>query len=159
MKTTYEDLQASWHAFGSAPDLEGQEVPNISAVLAQKPRVRRPNRIDVKLEEFEILSAEKAREESSHADRILSAHKLPWKFPVRAENIEYPEINKRGATNPLYKTTAMDIGAKKPMQHQLAERYFPLNNNFSQGFANRRAKSTALNTTLSRSKIHESLDS
>ena len=159
MRTTAQDLQPSWHAFSHAPDLQGQQVPNISQGLAQKPRVRRPNHIDVKLEEFEILSLEKTREQNSHADRILSAHKLPMKFPVRAEHIQYPPIVKRGASNPLFRTTAMEVGAKVPMQHQLAERYFPLNNNFSQSFANRRVKFTTLNTNPSRSRIHSSFDS
>ena len=163
MRTTYQDLHPSWHAFSHSPDLHGQQVPNIAEVLSRKPLLRQPNKINVKLEEFAILRLEKEREDNSHADRILSAHKLPFKFPVKAANIEYPPIDKRGADNPLYRTTSMEVGARLPMQHQLAERYFPLNNNFSQSFANRRAsQSTALNTNLSRNRVHyysSSLDS
>ena len=157
MQTTYEELNPKWHAFNS-PSLKGQSVPKISEVLAMKPRVRRPNKVEVDIANFEILRKEKEIEESLHADRILSAHKLPWKFPVKSENIVYPVIDKHGADNPLFFTTSMDIGAKKPLPHQLAERFFPLSNKFSKDFAGRRARNTAINTRTTKSQVHATLD-
>ena len=123
-----------------------------------KGRVRRPNKVEVNLDDFEILRQEKEIEASLHADRILSAHKQPFKFPVKSENIVYPTVDKHGAYNPLFVTTSMDIGAKKPLPHQLAERFFPLSNKFSKDFAGRRAKNTAINTRTTKSQVHATLD-
>jgi len=157
MQTTYQELNPHWHAF-NASSLRGQMVPRISEVLASKPRVRRPNKVEVDLTEFTILNQEKEIEKNLHADRILSAHKLPWKFPVKSENIQYPIIDKHGADNPLYAPISLDIGSKKPLPHQLAERFFPLSNKFSKDFAGRRAKYTAINTMTSKSRIHDTLN-
>jgi len=157
MQTTYQELNPSWHAFGS-PSLIGQRVPRISEVLAMKPRVRRPNRVDVNLSEFAILRQEKEAEDNRHTDRILSAHKLPSKFPVKAEDIVYPVTDKLGASNPLFQTTSNDIGSKKPLQHQLPERYFPIDSKFSKAFSAGRAKYTAINTRPTKSQVHQSLD-
>jgi Domain of unknown function (DUF4490) len=157
MQTTYQELNPKWHAFNSS-SLTGQNVPKISEVLARRPTVRRPNRVHVDISEFAILNREKEIEANLHADRIMSAHKLPWKFPVRSENICYPIIDKHGSGNPLFATTYNDIGSKKPLQHQLAERYFPLSSRFSKDFAGRKAKNTAINTMGTKSAIHSSLD-
>ena len=156
MQTTSQDFSPTWHAF-SATSLIGKHIPSISEVLACKPRCRKPNKVHVDLSNFPLLQQEKMDEECLHADRILSAHKIPHKFPVSAEMIRYPSVAKRGASNVLFRTTSLDIGSKRPDQHQLPERYFPLLSGFSKGFPSR-TPLTALSTSQTRSRVHSSLD-
>lgn len=95
---------------------------------------------------------------ASLTDPIISAHTIPRKFPVKSENINYPRIDKKGVDNPLYYTTSSAIGSDVPRPHQLAERYFPKSNEFSQSFANRTRRFAGMKTHVSYSHVHRELD-
>ncbi len=134
------------------------QIPKICDVLGSKSRVRKPRHVEVDLTPFVSLKQAADLVKSRQADRMLSAHTIPVKFPVKAEHITYPKSGLRGSDNPLYASTSSLIGAEQPRKHQLAERYFPKNNDFSKGFTVQNAKSTALSTRVTWSRVHSELD-
>ena len=156
MSTTYRQLDPKWHAFGSTRI--PLDVPDVSQVLASKPLIRKPHHLDIDKAEFPLLLQEEQQDKDSHAEKIISAHILPLKFPVRAEDIHYPTVTKNGAYHPLYKTSSMEIGSKPPQAHQLPERFFPRSSRFSSSFLAGHTENTALKSHPSKSRIHQSLD-
>jgi hypothetical protein len=154
-KTTASDYDPLWSSLG-AFSVARAPVPKVSEVLSTKPRA--PAALQVDLTPFVNLKLAADMERSRLADRVLSAHTVPVKFPVKAEHISYPTSALRGCDNPLYQSSSSAIGSEQPRKHQLAERFFPKNNHFSKGFTVQNAKSTALSTRLTRSRIHAALD-
>merc|ERR1712146_95202 len=101
----------------------------------------------------EYEEAQKAKQ----GEPVLSAHILPTKFPVKAEKMVYPTIAKRGQENPLYATSSRAIGVP-PMSHQVADIYFPKNNDFTNKYTDHRPRYTGLQTQSLPSKVHSSFD-
>ena len=53
-------------------------------------------------------------------------------FPV--SGYRYPKRGLCKKLNPLYKTSSMNYGFKVPNQNEIALKYFPVNNNFTDQF-------------------------
>jgi hypothetical protein len=60
--------------------------------------------------------------------------------------------------NPLYSTTSNDIGIKKPSQATAATMSYSRSQSFSKSFNRIMFQDLGLNTSLTRSNVHESLD-
>ena len=61
--------------------------------------------------------------------------------------------------NPLYTTTSNDIGSKKPSQANFTRMRYSRSQNFSKSFNRIMFQDQGLNTSLTRSNVHEMLDS
>lgn len=154
--TTNSSYDPKWKATQSY-DVIKAEIPKISDVLAAKELVRKPLYPEIDFNKYTLQREFEAAVKERQGDAVLSAHILPVKFPVRAERMEYPAIAKRGADNPLYSTSSRAVG-NKPMAHQIAEYYFPKNNDFTNKYTDSRPRYTGLRTQATPSKIHSSMD-
>ena len=61
--------------------------------------------------------------------------------------------------NPLYTTTANEFGSKKPSQATLTKMRYMRSQSFSKSFNRIMFQDQGLNTSLSRSSVHDRLDS
>jgi len=134
------------------------DVPPISAVLGERPTVKKPVRPLMTTARCvlgtQMLEEQKARE----ADKVISADVVPKVFPVRSDQCSYPQSGKKGAKNPLYATSSQAYGNEVPMDHQLPDRFFPSTNKFTKGFVDGKPRYTGLNTAASLSRVHKALD-
>jgi hypothetical protein len=156
-RTTNSEYDPKWMATGSYNALKA-DIPKISDVLAARELIPNPKKMEIDLSKYELTRALEEEVRDRQGEPVLSAHVLPVKFPVKAKNISYPPIAKRGNDNPLWSTASLTIGKEQPMQHQLAEQYFPKNNDFSNQFTDSRPRYTGLMTRPTLSKIHSSMD-
>ena len=62
--------------------------------------------------DFWMTNAIRKEEDDKHAEKVLSAHILPNKFPINPDKMIYPDI--KNADNPLYYTTNTVYGNEKP---------------------------------------------
>lgn len=164
-----------WKCADNEISLHNKHVTGISEALAMKTRqgrgypglVEQPVRpnVDTNPELFPTVTMLRKAKEDRLAEPVLSAAICPVKYPSpEADLWKYPKITKKGGDNPLYYTTATLIGLEPPRQHQLAERYFPKNNDFAKSFTDTKkfyfpgAPSYCLNTTKTRSRAHMELD-
>jgi len=134
------------------------DVPKISDVLAARPTVRKPVRALQATAKTILADAIAEERKQQLADKVLSADVVPKKFPVKAEDFNYPPNAKRGADNPLYGTSSQAYGNEVPMAHQISDRYFPSTNLFTKGFVDTKPRFTGLTTRASPSKFHSALD-
>jgi len=156
-KTSNSDYDPQWVASGSY-NVDKAEIPSISEVLARKERVRVPVRPKIPIERFTLQLEHDERVRARQGDAVLSADVLPVKFPTSARDIRYPEIDKKGAKNPLYETSAYHIGKEQPEAHQVPDNYFPRNNHFVKRFTDSKPRFTGLQTRPSPSRVHSNFD-
>jgi len=156
-KTSNSDYDPQWAASGSY-NVDKAEIPSISQVLAMKERVRAPVRPKIPIERFALQREEDERVRNRQGDAVLSADVLPVKFPCSARDIRYPEVDKLGAKNPLYETSAYNIGKETPQDHQVPDTYFPRNSHFVKRFTDSKPRFTGLQTRPSASRVHSSFD-
>jgi len=158
----YEPMSIGYHPGWKCADreskLDRKFVPKISDALAAKTLIEHPVRPQIKMENYKTLRQVEEEKKSREAEAVLSAHCLPTKFPVDAEKIRYPQSQKRGQDNPLYATAAQVIGSEVPAPHQLPERYFPKNCDYSKSYTDSRPRFTGLVTKPTLSRAHRDLD-
>merc|ERR1712194_146697 len=94
--------------------------------------------------DFTLTNAIRSEVEGNTADRVLSAHVLPKKFPIDANRMVYPPLKER---NPLYYTTSSTYGNEQPRPHQVAEAFFPKSNKFSKTYTDSKPRYCGLNTS------------
>uniref|UniRef100_A0A0G4F374 Uncharacterized protein n=1 Tax=Chromera velia CCMP2878 TaxID=1169474 RepID=A0A0G4F374_9ALVE len=140
--------------------IDKADVPPISTVmgLRRKSNVNYPLKTTVDPGKYELLSATQKYEQSLFGEPVLTAHVRQRKFPVTSEDLVYPEASRMGATNPLYALASQDIGNEPPKAHQMPGRYFPRSTKFSSAFTTSNPRDTGLNTSISWSKVHPTLD-
>jgi hypothetical protein len=160
-KAFYEPISAGYHPGWKCADresrLDGKFVPKISDALANKTLI--PHPVRPKIEgTYPILQAFKDAKRARETEAVLSAHCLPVTFPIKAEKVRYPASTKRGADNPLYFVSSMVIGKEPPQQHQLAERYFPKNCDYTKTYTDSAPRTTGLVTRPTMSRVHRELD-
>mmetsp|Transcript_46140 Transcript_46140/g.103757 ORF Transcript_46140/g.103757 Transcript_46140/m.103757 type:complete len:213 (-) Transcript_46140:94-732(-) len=154
--TSNGGYKGHWHD-GTRGDQMGH-VPKISDVLGARPTIRKPVRPLVTTARTILADTIKQEKMSQQGDKVLSADRLPKKFPTNASDYCYPPSAKRGTDNPLYETTGMAYGKEAPDWHQIPDRYFPSNNNFTKEFVETKPRYTGLNCVPSLSKVHVELD-
>ncbi|KAF4684292.1 hypothetical protein FOZ60_007994 [Perkinsus olseni] len=158
--TTYQEYHPFWRSLANSHTVEGHNVPTISQVLEKNSKsrlVQPPFKLQIDMASFKILDDFRRAARERQAERILSAHTIPKKFPVTEEAVA-GHVDSRINQHPLYATTSALVGKDRPMQHQLAERYFPMNNDFTNKFTNLRPRYYGLNTKPRPSKIHKDFD-
>eukprot|EP00427_Karlodinium_veneficum_P024747 CAMPEP_0169118528 /NCGR_PEP_ID=MMETSP1015-20121227/31046_1 /TAXON_ID=342587 /ORGANISM="Karlodinium micrum, Strain CCMP2283" /LENGTH=195 /DNA_ID=CAMNT_0009181297 /DNA_START=106 /DNA_END=692 /DNA_ORIENTATION=+ len=131
-KTANSDYCGTWHD-GTRGDSVSEVVPTISDVLGARPTVRKPVR-PLKATAKCVLAnkIQEARNERL-ADKVLSADVIPKKYPVTAENFNYPPNVKHGADNPLYSTSSQAYGSQMPMSSPNQRPILPIHKPFHQG--------------------------
>ncbi|KAF4672051.1 hypothetical protein FOL47_000991 [Perkinsus chesapeaki] len=158
--TSYQEYFPFWRSLGNSHTVEGHNVPTVSQVLEKNSGsrlVQPPMKLKIDMRQFKILDDFRRATRERQAERILSAHTIPKKFPV-TENDVSGHVDSRIKQHPLYATTSALVGKDRPMQHQLAERYFPMNNDFTNKFTDLRPRYCGLNTKPRPSRIHKDLD-
>ena len=82
---------------------------------------------------------------------------IPKPFPSVAEEMKYPEpvLNKG---NPLYRTSNNSYGSKLPASSDLATRFYPKDNKFTETFLGGNFADSGLNTHANPSRVHAALD-
>lgn len=155
--TTNGQYTGHWHD-GTRGTQVSRDVPRISDVLGARPTIKKPVRPLVTTAKCMLANAIEEERKERLADKVLSADVVPKKFPVKASDFEYPESGKRGSNNPLYQTSSQAYGKETPMPHQIADRYFPSGNKFTQGFVDKKPRYTGLSTAPTYSHVHKALD-
>jgi hypothetical protein len=101
---------------------------------------------------------EEALDELGAAKKKLDQNAIvAKKFPVQPGEYKYPEPGLK-VGSPLYMTTYMDIGRLLPSGYEITDRYFPLNNKFSNEFSGGMTRNQSLNTAVTNSKVHKAFD-
>lgn len=161
-RTTYKDFGPNWLLLGdqACPDLKKASISTYSDIGKTLPNFRK----ETKLLKNQTV-AEKWKENQSEQLDVLSQEKRKLdanaikakKFPVCAENLQYPDHG-LNIGNPFYMTSYMVIGKLKPSSFEVAERYYPVNRNFTGQFGGGNYKFDGLNTSTAFSKVHKLLD-
>ena len=160
-RTTYKDYGPSWLMNnGQSCDIKTAHIPTYSEIGSGIPAFRKTEKL---LKNTTV--AEKWREDTVENLDALSKEKRKLdqnaikakKFPIKAENLQYPEHG-LNIGNPFYHTSYMVIGKLKPSSFEVAERYFPVNRNFTGQFGGGNFKFDGLNTSVAFSKVHQLLD-
>eukprot|EP00416_Gambierdiscus_australes_P039982 CAMPEP_0171102542 /NCGR_PEP_ID=MMETSP0766_2-20121228/58091_1 /TAXON_ID=439317 /ORGANISM="Gambierdiscus australes, Strain CAWD 149" /LENGTH=225 /DNA_ID=CAMNT_0011562859 /DNA_START=54 /DNA_END=728 /DNA_ORIENTATION=+ len=154
--TTNAEYRGHWH--DGVPGNQLGDVPKISEILAARPTVKKPVRPLVTTARTLLADQIAAERRAQEGEKVLSADRLPKKFPVEADAYSYPEPGKRGANNPLYSLSSQNYGQAAPDWHQMPDRYFPSNNKFTHGFVETKPRYTGLNCAPTHSKAHKELD-
>lgn len=160
-RTTYQDYSPSWLTMDGLPcDVKTSSIPTYSEIGKGIPEFRKTQKLlkntsvaerwrEDKVENLDALSQEK---------RKLDANAIKAKqFPVKAESFQYPEHG-LNIGNPFYTTSYMVIGKLKPSGFEVAERYYPVNRNFTGQFGGGNFKFDGMNTSVAFSKVHKLLD-
>ena len=106
---------------------------------------------------------EKRKEETKIDELVNEKYKydknaiVGRKFPFKAEDFKYPND---GVEKPksLYIKFSSDYGKQKPNELELPEKFFPIDNKFTNGFTYN-YKNNSLNCAPSYSKVHKAFDS
>jgi len=154
--TSNGEYKGHWH--DGLPGYQAGQVPKISTVLAARPTIRKPVRPLMTTAKTILADQIQAEKKAQEGDKVLSADRMPKKFPVDCKNYSYPKVDKRGADNPLYATSAQSYGSEPPDWHQVPDRYFPSTNKFTAGFVETKPRYSGLNCAPSLSKVHQELD-
>lgn len=154
--TSNSQYKGNWH--NGLPGHQLGEVPAIADILAARSVIKKPVR-PLQTTAKCLLANQIAQEKiDQQIDKVLSADKVPVKFPVQAENYCYPPMAKRGGDNPLFSTSSQAYGSEMPLAHQVPDRYFPSGNNFTKGFVETKPRYTGLSTKPTPSRVHTELD-
>ena len=78
------------------------------------------------------------------------------RFPVTGYN--YPLRGLDTKCNPMYKTSAMSYGSLKPITTELPDKYYPMDNKFTDEYSGGMYKYMGLNCAYSFSKSHRKYD-
>ena len=160
-KTNYQELGPNWLMMGGQNcDIKTAKIPTYSEIGKKIPNFRKEQKLlknqtvaerwkESQTETLDALSQEKRKLDQN----ALRAKK----FPVSAENFQYPEHG-LNIGNPFYHTSYMVIGKLKPSNFEVAERYYPVNRNFTGQFGGGNFKFDGLNTSSAFSKVHKLLD-
>ena len=160
-RTTYKDFGPSWLMMdGKTCDIKTAQIPTYSEIGSGIPNFRKTQKL---LRNSSV--AERWREDQTENLDALSKEKRNLdqnalrakKFPVNAESFQYPEHG-LNIGNPFYTTSYMVIGKLKPSNFEVAERYYPVNRNFTGQFGGGNYKFDGLNTSAAFSKVHKLLD-
>mmetsp|Transcript_101394 Transcript_101394/g.286022 ORF Transcript_101394/g.286022 Transcript_101394/m.286022 type:complete len:201 (-) Transcript_101394:115-717(-) len=156
--TTNSQYDGKWCSTG-AQGWELKDVPPIQDVLSARPVVRRaqvsPLVVSAKTPVADAIEAERRVRQG---EAVLTADVVPKIYPAHAGSFNYPEVAKRGASNPLYQTASQAYGREPPTEQQLPDRYFPSNSSFTKGFMDRKPRNTSLNTDPGYSRIHSAFN-
>mmetsp|Transcript_29928 Transcript_29928/g.81111 ORF Transcript_29928/g.81111 Transcript_29928/m.81111 type:complete len:191 (-) Transcript_29928:113-685(-) len=155
--TSNGQYKGHWHD-GSTGWQVGDKVPKISDILGARPTTKKPVRPLVTTAKTILADQIQMEKRMQEGEKVLSADRLPKKFPVEASAYSYPEPAKRGANNPLYSTSSQSYGQAAPDWHQIPDRFFPSTNNFTRGFVDKKPRNTGLHCAPSLSKVHRELD-
>jgi len=158
-KTTTSDYGQVWNV-SDEKDIKSSDVPNYSDIGKSLPDFRKAE----KLLKNQLVAAKWGKQQEEALDEISAAKKkldqnaiVAKKFPVQPGQYKYPEHGLK-VGNPLYMTTYMDIGRLLPSGYEIADRYHPLNNKFSNEFSGGMYKNSSLNTATIGSKVHHAMD-
>lgn len=161
LRTTYQDLGPSWLLLnGQSQNIKTADIPTYSQIGSQVPDFRKTTKLlknqsvaerwkETQTETLDAISQEKRKLDQN----AIKAKK----FPVKAENFQYPEHG-LDIGNPFYMTSYMVIGKLKPSSFEVAERYYPVNRNFTGQFGGGNYKFDGLNTSSAFSNVHKLLD-
>lgn len=120
---------------------------SVKDVIKRTDDLRKPVRPKVDDEDFVMINTIKLEGQEISAERVLSAHVLPKRFPVDPDRMIYPPIRE---SNPLYYTTNTTYGNEVPRPHQVAEAFFPKSNKFSKSYTDSKPRFCGLNTSTER---------
>ena len=81
----------------------------------------------------------------------------PRSFPVKPEDIKYPEHSLK-VGHPLYLTSNMHYGLKKPTQHEMPTKFYPRPEKFTNTFLGGQYINQGLNTVPTPSRVHATFD-
>mmetsp|Transcript_1305 Transcript_1305/g.2928 ORF Transcript_1305/g.2928 Transcript_1305/m.2928 type:complete len:156 (-) Transcript_1305:470-937(-) len=126
---------------GSRVKTKADLVPP-SVVVRRTDDLKKPVRPHVEDTDFIMTNTIKKETESIMAERVLSAHVLPKRFPVDPDRMIYPPLREE---NPLYYTTNSTYGTEKPRPHQVADAFFPKSNKFSKSYTDSKPRTCGLN--------------
>jgi hypothetical protein len=112
------------------------------------------------------LASERARKTNKAEEAMSEFDKLRRKynrnaiiaksFPVFGYN--YPKRGLDKKFNPMYKTSAMSYGSLKPIKTELPDKYYPMDNKFTDEYCGGMYKYAGLNCAYSFSKSHRKND-
>mmetsp|Transcript_148067 Transcript_148067/g.283744 ORF Transcript_148067/g.283744 Transcript_148067/m.283744 type:complete len:187 (+) Transcript_148067:2-562(+) len=142
----------------SAGAVSRDEPLSIAAMLARRPAIRRPMTAEVDASRFAKLQQRQDERSRGQAESVLYSPVAPRKFKPKECGLAYPPFGRRGADNPLFRTSAMSYGEEPPANHQINEFWFPLGHEFTQGFTDSAPRDTGIVTEVPRSKVHDALD-
>jgi len=144
--------KTSFFATTTSTSYSGDELTKKNGLIKMDELIKRADGLKkpnaIRVEDTDFWMTNKIREEQAekHAERVLSAHILPYKFPINPDKMIYPDV--KNAANPLYYTTNTTYGNEQPRPHQVAEAFFPKTNKFSKSFTDARPRIQALNTSM-----------
>mmetsp|Transcript_106932 Transcript_106932/g.312697 ORF Transcript_106932/g.312697 Transcript_106932/m.312697 type:complete len:191 (-) Transcript_106932:148-720(-) len=154
--TSNAEYRGEWH--DGTHGWKVSDVPKISDVLGARPTIRKPVRPLVTTAKTILADQIVMERKAQEGEKVLSADRLPKKFPVEASAYSYPTSGKQGANNPLYSTSSQSYGQAAPDWHQIPDRFFPSNNKFTGCFVEKKPRNTGLSCAPSLSKVHKELD-
>mmetsp|Transcript_70301 Transcript_70301/g.139338 ORF Transcript_70301/g.139338 Transcript_70301/m.139338 type:complete len:194 (-) Transcript_70301:97-678(-) len=154
--TSNGEYKGHWH--DGLPGYQAGQVPKISAVLGARPTIRKPVRPLTTTAKTILADQIRAESKAQEGEKVISADRMPKKFPVDHNNYSYPKVDKRGVGNPLYATSSQAYGSEPPVAHQVPDRYFPSTNKFTAGFVETKPRYSGLNCASSLSNVHKELD-
>lgn len=159
-KTTGSDYGASWNVSNAKKPLSS-EIPSYKQIDQTLPQFRKAE----KVLKNQLVAAKWGKQESDEdfdaitvAKRKIDANAIvAKKFPVQPGQYKSPEHGLKIGT-PLYMTTYMDVGRLHPSEYEIADRYHPINNHFSNTFTGGMVRNGSLNTATTYSKVHKAMD-
>lgn len=116
----------------------------MSELLARRPHVSRPGTAPVEPDKARRVPSDDVRQASS---------------PAKGVGMVYPAHGRKCASNPIYRTSAMDYGVAPPGKHHFQDQYCPRGGKFTGGFTDLVPRNMSLNTAVARSKVHKKLES
>lgn len=156
-RTSNSQYTGHWQD-GTRGTQTSSNVPKISDVLGARQTIKKPVRPLVSTAQTVLANTIEETKLKQTGDKVLSADRLPKKFPVLAHEYQYPASSKKGHDNPLYQTASQVHGKEAPLQHQVPDRYFPSANQFTNHFTSQKPRYTGLNTAWTPSNVHSALD-
>lgn len=158
-KTTTSDYGQNWQVTDSKSPLQG-DVPTWQDIGKNLDQFKKAE----KVLKNQLVAKKWGKQQEEALDELSAAKKqldknaiVAKKFPVQPGEYKYPEHGLK-VGNPLYMTTYMDVGRLMPSGYEIADRYFPLNNKFSNEFNGGIYKNASLNTATTKSKVHGAYD-
>lgn len=155
-RTIYQDYNPKWNLTQSETQKDFT-VPTYSEIGKKLPEFRK---LEATLKN-QLVNGKRNQEEDTQMEEIERLKKqidrnavVPQKFPVQPGEYKYPQHGLK-IGSPIYMTTYMDVGRILPSQYEIQTRFYPLNNKFTNDFNGRTYNNSSLNTTVTRSKVHD----
>lgn len=159
-KTNYSELGPNWLLTGGSCDIKHAKIPKYSEIGKDLPEFRKTKALlknQMVAEKFKESCTESLDELSKEKRKLDQNALRAKKFPIKAEDLQYPEHG-LNVGSPFYLTSYMIIGKLKPSNFEIAERYYPVNRNFTGQFGGGNYKFDGLNTNVAFSKVHPLLN-